>query len=724
MFIDLTLWLFATSLLGIFGLPLFNKIYNKDITILNYSLSIPFFLIINGLISWLIFLILKNYLVSNLISVLFLILISSTEIYKNRITYKKNYLLFLYGAALISFFQLVYLAYRSFNPDLIGTEKMMDFMMLSSVFNAYGGEVKDLWFSGSPNPYYYFGYWVYASILKLSFVNLYSGYNFILSVTFSLTITISASISYHFLNVNVPKSRKLLYSSIAPIFIVFISNFYILFEIISKLFNLKNIFNSILNIDGFVNSSGFFNGSSWRSTRVINFFKDNISKDYTITEYPSFTFLLGDLHPHLISIPFVLLTIFLIFNILNKYDLKPPKLHYFLVGFLIPINGFINIWDIPFLIVLVSVLFLIVYKQYNLEFIKILSHISLVIIGFFISTLALYNFYFSSLSSQSKFPFVNVFPFATSMHHFFIVMGPLLILFFIYIKSSINIGNKVLFINIIGASILILFLNFLRFFILGFDNFNFLNFILNFPLLLILFTFLIIGFYLVKLKSDSQFVFIIITSCIILIGVENFRVIDLFDNRMNTIFKSYFQVWILISLFAPMLMAKLKLFQNNKNKILKVLFISIFTISFVQFGSNIYYSTDKFIFKKTLNSSEFIEKYYEGALNVVNWISTNTKKEDIIFYEVGNDYEITSFFSSFSGRSSPIGWPGHQKQWGRDSDEINSRVNDLRGYGDNLGILKEYNVNYLITKNTALIKNKNFMQVYTNNKFSIYRIND
>ena len=129
MFIDLTLWLFATSLLGIFGLPLFNKIYNKDITILNYSLSIPFFLIINGLISWLIFLILKNYLVSNLISVLFLILISSTEIYKNRITYKKNYLLFLYGAALISFFQLVYLAYRSFNPDLIGTEKMMDFMI-------------------------------------------------------------------------------------------------------------------------------------------------------------------------------------------------------------------------------------------------------------------------------------------------------------------------------------------------------------------------------------------------------------------------------------------------------------------------------------------------------------------------------------------------------------------------------------------------------------------
>ena len=724
MFTDVTIWLLATSLLGIFGLPLFNKIYNKDFTLINYSLSIPFFLIINGLISWLIFLLSKNYFISNILSVLLLILISSNEIYKNRITYKKNYLLFLYGAALISFFQLLYLGYRSFNPDLIGTEKIMDFMMLSSVFNAYGGEVKDLWFSGSPNPYYYFGYWVYASILKLSFVDLYSGYNFILSVTFSLTVIISASISYHFIDIKVPKSRKLLYSSAAPIFIVFISNFYIFFEIISKVFNLKNIFNNILNIDGFMDSSGFFNGSSWRSTRVINFFEDNISRDYTITEYPSFSFLLGDLHPHLISIPFVLFTFFLIFNILNKYNFKLPKFHFFLVGFLIPINGFINIWDIPFFLVLVSVLFLIIYKQYNLEFIKILSLISLVIIGFFLSILVLSNFYFSSLSSQSKFPFINVFPFATGIHHFFIVMGLLLFLFFIYIKSSINIGNKVLLLNIIGATILILILNFLRFFILGFENFNFLNFTLNFPLLLILFTFLIISFYLIKLKNDTKFIFIIITSCLILIAVENFRVIDLFDNRMNTVFKSYFQVWILVSLFAPMLMAKLNLFQNSKNKSITVFFIAIFTISFVQFSSNIYYSTDKFIFKKTLNSSEFIEDYHEGALNVVDWISTNTKKEDIIFYEVGNDYEISSFFSSLTGRSTPIGWPGHQKQWGRDPDEINSRVNDLRDYGDNLEILNKYNVNYLITKNTFLIKNKNLKQVYTNTNFSIYLIND
>ena len=251
-------------------------------------------------------------------------------------------------------------------------------------------------------------------------------------------------------------------------------------------------------------------------------------------------------------------------NILIKYDLNLPKIHYFLVGFLIPINGFINIWDIPFLILLVSVLFLMISKQYNLKITEFIRLLLYVIIGFLSSILILNNFYFVSLSSQSKIPFINVFPFATGIHHFIIVMGPLLFLLFIYIKNSINISYKVLFINIIGVTVLIFILNFLRYFILGFESFNLLNFLLNFPLLLSLFTILIISFYLVKSKSESIIVLIIISCTLILISVENLRIIDLFDNRMNTIFKSYFQIWLLFSLIVPALMIKLRIFQNSK----------------------------------------------------------------------------------------------------------------------------------------------------------------
>ena len=105
------------------------------------------------------------------------------------------------------------------------------------------------------------------------------------------------------------------------------------------------------------------------------------------------------------------------------------------------------------------------------------------------------------------------------------------------------------------------------------------------------------------------------------------------------------------------------------------------------------------LYLKNLNSSEFIEDYHEGALNVVDWISTNTKKEDIIFYEVGNDYEISSFFFFFNWEITLLDGLDIKNN-GEGSDEINSRVNDLRDYGDNLEILNKYNVNYLITKNT------------------------
>ena len=43
MFTDVTIWLLATSLLGIFGLPLFNKIYNKDLTLINLFFKHPLF---------------------------------------------------------------------------------------------------------------------------------------------------------------------------------------------------------------------------------------------------------------------------------------------------------------------------------------------------------------------------------------------------------------------------------------------------------------------------------------------------------------------------------------------------------------------------------------------------------------------------------------------------------------------------------------------------------
>ena len=75
-----------------------------------------------------------------------------------------------------------------------------------------------------------------------------------------------------------------------------------------------------------------------------------------------------------------------------------------------------------------------------------------------------------------------------------------------------------------------------------------------------------------------------------------------------------------------------------------------------------------------------------------------------------------------SGRSTPIGWPGHQKQWGRNPVEINQRMDDLSSQKLNLEYLKKYKVNFYITKENNELSN-DFFEVFDNGKYKIYKIN-
>ena len=74
----------------------------------------------------------------------------------------------------------------------------------------------------------------------------------------------------------------------------------------------------IKGLDGSNTGSGLFPDNQWwwfRASRVIDTLSDGQSLDYTITEFPIFSFILGDLHPHMISLPFVVLGLGLILNL-------------------------------------------------------------------------------------------------------------------------------------------------------------------------------------------------------------------------------------------------------------------------------------------------------------------------------------------------------------------------------------------------------------------------
>ncbi|MGF2075637.1 DUF2298 domain-containing protein, partial [Enterococcus casseliflavus] len=76
-----------------------------------------------------------------------------------------------------------------------------------------------------------------------------------------------------------------------------------------------------------------------------------------ISEFPMFSFVLGDMHPHVLALPFVILALALAFNLLTQ---KNPLSGRQIVVYSIVFGGlaFLNTWDLPiYFFILVATLF-------------------------------------------------------------------------------------------------------------------------------------------------------------------------------------------------------------------------------------------------------------------------------------------------------------------------------------------------------------------------------
>ena len=91
----------------------------------------------------------------------------------------------------------------------------------------------------------------------------------------------------------------------------------------------------------------------FRATRVIGTFVDGQEIDYTIQEFPFFSFMLGDLHPHVSAIPFALLAAGFALNFFRSdvTDVRRMSLWGYgtLAAMAVSLGGlaFTNMWDLP-----------------------------------------------------------------------------------------------------------------------------------------------------------------------------------------------------------------------------------------------------------------------------------------------------------------------------------------------------------------------------------------
>jgi uncharacterized membrane protein len=217
---------------------------------------------------------------------------------------------------------------RANNPEITGTEKPMELAFINAIIRSDGFPPRDPWLSGYAISYYYFGYVLLSMLTRFSGVSAGVGFNLGNSLWFALTAVASYSLIYNLINRSTSRRKpKFLPPLLGPFLTLISGNLAGFLEILHS----KHIFWS-LGPDGILQSN-FWSWLGladlerapvaspnwlpqrylwwWRSSRVIRDLDLNGFPIGTqsIDEFPFFSFLLADNHPHVLALPVVLLAL-------------------------------------------------------------------------------------------------------------------------------------------------------------------------------------------------------------------------------------------------------------------------------------------------------------------------------------------------------------------------------------------------------------------------------
>ncbi|HEU0169159.1 MAG TPA: DUF2298 domain-containing protein, partial [Chloroflexota bacterium] len=213
--------------------------------------------------------------------------------------------------------------YRGFNPEISGTEKPMDFALIEGILRSGQFPPKDPWMSGFSISYYYFGYYLAALMIRISGVMPAIGFNLALGSVFGLTAQGVSALLYNLTN--------RLRIGVLGAFLVLIAS----------------------NADGLLRviHYGTFTPSAfwwwWPSSRVLG----SGCNGQCIDEFPQFSFMLGDLHPHVMVLPIAVLALAIALALLKRPEplrfAKADWLTLLVVPIAVGSLGFTNTWDLP-----------------------------------------------------------------------------------------------------------------------------------------------------------------------------------------------------------------------------------------------------------------------------------------------------------------------------------------------------------------------------------------
>ena len=245
---------------------------------------------------------------------------------------------------------------RAYDPAANHTEKPMDLMFMNSIASSPTYPPTDAWLGGHPIAYYYFGYWMLTTLGQLSGQPPAIAYNLGQAAWYGLLLSSAFGLGYNLLaayfGASMPSSdatrqpgaaparsagalRSTLGGLLAAMFVGVSANLQAIVEWLYANGAPLGWIGNLLQSHNFPAEASVthnwyidFAWWWWRSSRVLSDVDLSGNHIEVIDEFPAFSYILGDNHPHVLAMPFAILVISLALNLfLARGAATEPSAH-------------------------------------------------------------------------------------------------------------------------------------------------------------------------------------------------------------------------------------------------------------------------------------------------------------------------------------------------------------------------------------------------------------
>lgn len=559
-----------------------------------------------------------------------------------------------------------------FHPAAHGTEKYMDFGFMQAMMRSTTLPAQDMWYAGKPFNYYYGGQYLAVFLTKLTGTNVEVTYNLMRTMVAAFAFLLPFSLVRQMLKDKLKTGRKwsfCLGGILAGMAVSMSGNLhYIIYGIILRLLKIKTDY--------------------WfpSSTRYIGF-DPAVTGDETIHEFPSYSFVLGDLHAHVINVFLVLTVLGILYSWIKTNSGKSWRQREIgLLGLLLGMFLFSNTWDFMiYYVVICGTLLFGNLKRYSsgscisqalkwsvIQWIELLAAAFLASLPFHLT--------FENVMVQG----IGIVKIHTAFYQFSVLWAfPLLVCVPFVIGILRRIGT--------------------------FPEKKFRSFFSN-------------------IKYSDLYGLVLVLCAIGLIFIPEFVYVrDIYEKtapRANTMFKLTYQAYIM---FGIMMAYILVFFTVNRIKrcngadstvmckgllrcprlqsltgIIAIL-VLISTCGYLENAITHWFTGfPKRNAYQTLNATNYLETAISDDAAAIRWLNDNVEGQPIILEASGDSYQdYDNRVSAMTGLPTVLGWYVHEWLWRNDLEEENQRKEDVQtiytsSNADQIkSLIEKYKISYL-----------------------------